>query len=228
MRKITRSRTDDRQEPQNAGKPANSAIAVAIEHSPNGPDSLLKIIASGKGSVAEKILDIAFAEGVRVREDADLAEMLAAADIDTEIPVEAFIAVAEILSARIRCERHHNARGQLTMTKDEILEALKALRGVVEMGKDKLEEGQYIDMEMMQAKIDETCQEIAELEPEEAGEVREPLNDLLEDLQAYSAYIGEIADTGESNQTTRPTTNSRQTIPGPLRNSIELFLFEWT
>ena len=87
------------------------------------------------------------------------------------------------------------------MTKDEILEALEALRRVVEMGKDKLEEGQYIDMEMMQAKIDETCQEIAELEPEEAGEVREPLNDLLKDLQAYSAYIGEIADTGESNQT---------------------------
>ena len=87
------------------------------------------------------------------------------------------------------------------MTKDEILEALEALRGVVEMGKDKLEEGQYIDMEMMQAKIDETCEEIAELEPEEAGEVREPLNDLLEDLKAYSAYIGEIADTGESNQT---------------------------
>ena len=81
------------------------------------------------------------------------------------------------------------------MTKDEILEALEALRGVVEMGKDKLEEGQYIDMEMMQAKIDETCQEIAELEPEEAGEVREPLNDLLRDLQAYSAYIGEIEAT---------------------------------
>ena len=97
MRKITRSRTDDRKEPQNAGKPANSAIAVAIEHSPSSPASLPKIIASGKGNVAEKILDIAFSEGVRVREDADLAEMLAAADIDTEIPVEAFIAVAEIL-----------------------------------------------------------------------------------------------------------------------------------
>ena len=87
------------------------------------------------------------------------------------------------------------------MTKDEILEALEALRRVVEMGKDKLEDGQYIDMEMMQAKIDETCQEIAELEPEEAREVREPLNDLLKDLQAYSAYIDEIADTGESNPT---------------------------
>ena len=87
------------------------------------------------------------------------------------------------------------------MLKDEILEALKALRRVVEMGKDKLEEGQYIDMEIMQAKIDETCQEIAELEPEEAEEVREPLNDLLKDLQAYSAYIGEITDTGEFNPT---------------------------
>ena len=50
-----------------------------------------------KAASLKKILDIAFAEGVRVREDADLAEMLAAADIDTEIPVEAFIAVAEIL-----------------------------------------------------------------------------------------------------------------------------------
>jgi flagellar biosynthesis protein len=54
-------------------------------------------MASGRGNLADKILDIAFAEGVKVREDADLAEMLAAADIDTEIPVEAFIAVAEIL-----------------------------------------------------------------------------------------------------------------------------------
>jgi len=77
------------------------------------------------------------------------------------------------------------------MTKDEILTTLESLREIVAMGKDKLEEGQYIDMEMMQAKIDETCQDIAELEPEEAGEVREPLNDLLEDLQAYSSYVGE-------------------------------------
>jgi len=97
VRKISRSQVKDRQVSRSAGKPANSSVAVAIEHRPTGPDSLPKIVASGKGSIAEKILDIAFAEGVRVREDADLAEMLAAADIDTEIPVEAFIAVAEIL-----------------------------------------------------------------------------------------------------------------------------------
>ena len=32
-----------------------------------------------------------------MREDADLAEMLSAIDIDSEIPIEAFAAVAEIL-----------------------------------------------------------------------------------------------------------------------------------
>jgi flagellar biosynthesis protein len=56
-----------------------------------------KVLASGRGAVAEQILNIAFAQGVRVREDADLAQLLAAVDIDSEIPVQAFAAVAEIL-----------------------------------------------------------------------------------------------------------------------------------
>jgi flagellar biosynthesis protein len=54
-------------------------------------------LAGGRGAIAEQILNIAFAQGVRVREDADLAQLLAAVDIDSEIPVEAFAAVAEIL-----------------------------------------------------------------------------------------------------------------------------------
>ena len=54
-------------------------------------------MATGRGWFAEKILEIAFANDVKVREDPDLAEMLAAVDLDSEIPVEAFIAVAEIL-----------------------------------------------------------------------------------------------------------------------------------
>lgn len=44
------------------------------------------------------MLDIAFAHGVKVREDADLVEILAALDVDSDIPVEALAAVAEILS----------------------------------------------------------------------------------------------------------------------------------
>lgn len=77
--------------------PAKTSVAVAIEHRPAGPKSLPKVVASGRGTLAEKIVEIAFAEGVRVREDADLAEMLAAVDLESEIPVEAFLAVAEIL-----------------------------------------------------------------------------------------------------------------------------------
>ena len=97
MKKLSRSRHLKSRNHTPVPDPAKSSIAVAIEHRPTGPGSLPKIVASGRGSIADKILEIAFAEGVRVREDADLAEMLAAADIDTEIPVEAFIAVAEIL-----------------------------------------------------------------------------------------------------------------------------------
>ena len=71
-------------------------VAVALAHDlvDNRPP---KMVAGGRGRIAEQILEIAFAEGVRVREDPDLAEMLAAVDLESEIPVEAFIAVAEIL-----------------------------------------------------------------------------------------------------------------------------------
>lgn len=71
--------------------------AVAIRYQPVDEGSAPKVVASGRGWIAEKILEVAFAHGIKVREDADLAEILAAVDLDEEIPVEAFIAVAEIL-----------------------------------------------------------------------------------------------------------------------------------
>lgn len=73
------------------------AVAVALEYDPDS-EFAPKVVAGGRGSVAEQILQTAFAQGVKVREDADLAEMLSAIDIESEIPVEAFAAVAEILS----------------------------------------------------------------------------------------------------------------------------------
>ena len=75
------------------------------------------------------------------------------------------------------------------MTKDEIISEIGSLRSIVAMGKDKLKEGQYLDMEMMQAKVDNACEEVAELSPEDAIEVREPLNALLDDLKAYADYV---------------------------------------
>lgn len=82
---------------QNVPDAPPSQTAVAIQYSPTDAFSAPTVVASGRGWVAEKILEIAFAHGVKVREDADLAEILAAVDLDNDIPVEAFVAVAEIL-----------------------------------------------------------------------------------------------------------------------------------
>jgi len=76
---------------------ARRAVAVALGYAP-GTDAAPRVLASGRGTLAERILALAFAAGVKVREDADLAEILAAVDIDAEIPLPAFAAVAEILA----------------------------------------------------------------------------------------------------------------------------------
>jgi len=72
-------------------------LAIALRH-PEGAPSAPRIVASGRGFAAERILELAFANGVKVREDSDLAEMLAAVGIGDEIPFAAFSAVAEILA----------------------------------------------------------------------------------------------------------------------------------
>lgn len=57
-----------------------------------------RVVAKGRGEVAEQILALAFATGVKVREDADLVEVLDAIEVDCDIPLHALAAVAEILS----------------------------------------------------------------------------------------------------------------------------------
>jgi len=57
-----------------------------------------RVVASGHGGFAEQILQVAWANDIKVREDADLVEILSAIDVESEIPIEAFAAVAEILS----------------------------------------------------------------------------------------------------------------------------------
>jgi flagellar biosynthesis protein len=88
-------------------RPGDRVVAVAIkggmggkkgENGKENPESLPKVIASGYGKLAEQILAMAFDKGIKVRADADLAELLAMLDMDTPIPSEAIIAVAEVLS----------------------------------------------------------------------------------------------------------------------------------
>ena len=72
-------------------------VAVAVKAAEAGRD-LPHITAAGRGKLAEQILQLAFQNGINVREDSALAEMLAAIELDSPIPAEAFMAVAEILS----------------------------------------------------------------------------------------------------------------------------------
>ena len=91
-------------------------VAVALEYDSES-EFAPKVVAGGRGKVAEQILQIAFDRGIKVREDADLAEMLSAIDIDSEIPVNAFAAVAEILTYVYR------ANGNVPdLTKEELPE----------------------------------------------------------------------------------------------------------
>ena len=71
--------------------------AVALHYDPKDP-KVPTIVASGRGALAEEILSIAFANGVRVRQDKDLVEMLSVLEVGAAIPVAAFAAVAEIMT----------------------------------------------------------------------------------------------------------------------------------
>lgn len=91
--------TDQTEDSPLADPPASERrqVAVALKHD-GATARAPRVVATGRGAFAESILELAFAKGVKVREDADLAEILAALDLDCEIPVAAFAAVAEILA----------------------------------------------------------------------------------------------------------------------------------
>jgi flagellar biosynthesis protein len=83
--------------PLNKKDKPEKQVAVALKYV-RSPDAVPEVTAAGRGKIAEKILQIAYENGIHVREDGDLAEMLASIEIDSPIPTEAFMAVAEILS----------------------------------------------------------------------------------------------------------------------------------
>ncbi len=83
--------------------PEHQPVAIAVEHNATGRHAP-RITAKGRGAVAEQILQIAFDRGIKVRSDADLAEILEAVEVDSIVPLEALAAVAEILSYVYRAQ----------------------------------------------------------------------------------------------------------------------------
>jgi len=92
---------DNRLKPLNIKEKSGRQTAVALKGGEND-DALPLITAAGRGKLAEQILQIAYENDIKVRTDADLAEILAKIELESPIPSEAFLAVTEILSEKIQ------------------------------------------------------------------------------------------------------------------------------
>lgn len=107
---------EDPQRPVEA--PARIAKAVAINYD-NKNDAAPRITATGRGAIAEQIISLAFANGVKVREDADLVEVLEKIEVDSPIPLQAFAAVAEILAYVYKANASMKQRKARNMHREE-------------------------------------------------------------------------------------------------------------
>ncbi|MBK9585371.1 MAG: EscU/YscU/HrcU family type III secretion system export apparatus switch protein [Alphaproteobacteria bacterium] len=83
--------------PLNSREIPKDKTAVALKESMGGK-KVPRIAAAGRGTIAERILQLAYENGIYVREDGDLAQLLAKIELDSPIPSETFPAVGEILS----------------------------------------------------------------------------------------------------------------------------------
>ncbi|BCV21072.1 EscU/YscU/HrcU family type III secretion system export apparatus switch protein [Moorella sp. Hama-1] len=71
--------------------------AVALRYN-DDQDQVPRVVASGRGQIADKIIATATAAGVPVHQDAGLTEMLARLDIGASIPAELYQMVAAVLA----------------------------------------------------------------------------------------------------------------------------------
>jgi flagellar biosynthesis protein len=84
----------DTQDYKKAIPKKKSALAV---HYDKAADSAPKIVAKGKGAIAEKIIDLAKQNNIPLYEDPDLIEVLSKLDLGAEIPPELYKLIAEVL-----------------------------------------------------------------------------------------------------------------------------------
>jgi len=71
--------------------------AIGLKYQPRS-DNAPKVIAKGKGKVAEKIIEIAREHNIHIHNDPDLIEVLSGLDLNEEIPADLYVVVAELLA----------------------------------------------------------------------------------------------------------------------------------
>lgn len=81
-----------------------SPRAVALKYDQK-KDRAPKVVAKGRGHIAEKIIAVARENNLPLYQDQNLIQILEALDLETEIPPELYRAVAEVLAFIYRLER---------------------------------------------------------------------------------------------------------------------------
>lgn len=84
------------------------AVALGYNH---GTDIAPKVLATGKGIIAEQIIAKAKEHNIPIKQDEDLMKILSILELDSVIPLEAYAAVAEILSSLYKYNKELGKKG---------------------------------------------------------------------------------------------------------------------
>lgn len=83
--------------------PEQQHLAVALAY--HGGQSAPKVVAKGRGLLADAIIERAKEAGVYVHESRELVALLMQVDLDQNIPPQLYLAVAELLAWLYRLEK---------------------------------------------------------------------------------------------------------------------------
>ncbi len=79
------------------------ALAIALAYAPG--DTAPRIVAKGRGLIAEEIIRRAREYGVFVHESPELVTLLMQSNLDDRIPPQLYVAIAELLAWIYRLEQ---------------------------------------------------------------------------------------------------------------------------
>ena len=82
-------------------EPLKNAVALTYAQTDAAP----RVVAKGRGVIAEQIIARAKEHGVYVHESPELVGLLMQVDLDTRIPPQLYVAVAELLAWLYRVEQ---------------------------------------------------------------------------------------------------------------------------
>lgn len=106
---MLKDRKKPHEEPEHDPKAVKKAVALKYDVEQNQAP---KLVAKGKGHVAENILEAARKGQVPVYQNKSLVNMLMALELDKEIPTELYTTVAEILAYVYRIDKRRGSGGE--------------------------------------------------------------------------------------------------------------------